>query len=239
MEEAILQGYLELVERDAAAIWWYNRLTRPAVDLESLENPYLHEVMAYYASIGRGLHVLDITTDLGIPVFAAISYSLEGDEGGLVLYAFGAHVDAGIAVERAVIEVNQLLPVVLSGDGVKPDPEFAEWLRTASLATEPYLSPSRERPRQFQQDYPPLCPATIYDSIQFCLAATTQAGLETLVLDLTQPDIGLPVVKVIVPGLRHMWRRTAPGRLYEVPVKLGWLQKPLTEEQLNPISIFI
>jgi ribosomal protein S12 methylthiotransferase accessory factor len=63
-------------------------------------------------------------------------------------------------------------------------------------------------------------------------------GLEMLVLDQTQPDIELDVVKVVVPGLRHFWARFAPGRLYDIPVKLGWLTAPLTEEQLNPIAMF-
>jgi ribosomal protein S12 methylthiotransferase accessory factor len=63
--------------------------------------------------------------------------------------------------------------------------------------------------------------------------------MEMLVLDQTRPDIGMPFVKVLVPGLRHFWPRFAPGRLYEVPVRLGWLPRPLTEEQLNPIPMFL
>ena len=65
-----------------------------------------------------------------------------------------------------------------------------------------------------------------------------QQGMETLVLNQSRPDIGLKVVKVIVPGMRHFWARFAPGRLYEVPVKMGWLTEALTEEQLNPIPMF-
>ena len=63
-------------------------------------------------------------------------------------------------------------------------------------------------------------------------------GLETLVLDQTRPDIGLKVIKVYIPGLRHFWARFASGRLYDVPVKLGWLPQPLSEEELNPIPMF-
>ncbi len=48
-----------------------------------------------------------------------------------------------------------------------------------------------------------------------------------------EQDVGLPVVKVIVPGMRQIWARFAPGRLYDVPVRLGWLKKPLQENQLN------
>ncbi|HBY80157.1 MAG TPA: hypothetical protein DEG47_24815, partial [Cyanobacteria bacterium UBA11148] len=55
----------------------------------------------------------------------------------------------------------------------------------------------------------------------------------------SRPDIGLNVVKVIVPGMRHFWKRFAPGRLYDVPVKLGWLPETLPENQLNPIPMFL
>jgi ribosomal protein S12 methylthiotransferase accessory factor len=63
--------------------------------------------------------------------------------------------------------------------------------------------------------------------------------MEVLVLDQTRPDIGLNVVKVIVPGMRHFWKRLAPGRLYDVPVKLGWLPESLKENQLNPVPMFL
>jgi ribosomal protein S12 methylthiotransferase accessory factor len=63
--------------------------------------------------------------------------------------------------------------------------------------------------------------------------------MEMLVLDQSRPDIGLKVVKVIVPGLRHFWRRLGSGRLYEVPVQLGWLDTSLREEQLNPYPMWM
>ncbi|MCU0286092.1 MAG: YcaO-like family protein [Acidobacteria bacterium] len=94
-------------------------------------------------------------------------------------------------------------------------------------------------PAKTALDYPRLCKSTIYDSLIFCIETAAAQGLETLVLDMTRRDIGLPVVKVIVPGLRHFWRRLAPGRLYDVPVKMKWLKAPLTEEELNPLGLFI
>ena len=58
-----------------------------------------------------------------------------------------------------------------------------------------------------------------------------------LVHELTRPDVGLPVVKVVVPGMRHFWPRFAPGRLYDVPVQMGWLERARTEEELNPVRL--
>jgi ribosomal protein S12 methylthiotransferase accessory factor len=47
------------------------------------------------------------------------------------------------------------------------------------------------------------------------------------------------VVKVLVPGLRHFWPRFAPGRLYEVPVRLGRLAEATRYEDLNPIPLYV
>jgi hypothetical protein len=43
---------------------------------------------------------------------------------------------------------------------------------------------------------------------------------------------------VVVPGLRHFWARFAPGRLYGVPVRLGWRERPAAEGELNPVAMF-
>jgi hypothetical protein len=45
------------------------------------------------------------------------------------------------------------------------------------------------------------------------------------------------VVRVVAPGLRHFWARFGPGRLYDVPVREGWLSRSLGEEELNPFVV--
>jgi ribosomal protein S12 methylthiotransferase accessory factor len=75
----------------------------------------------------------------------------------------------------------------------------------------------------------------IADAIRECTRRLAERGLEVLVLDQTRPDIGVPVVRVVVPGLRHIRPRLAPGRLYDVPVSLGWRSTPLQETALNDL----
>src|SRR5262249_37211619 len=60
LAEAIVQGFLELVERDAYAIWWYNRLQRAEVDLGKLDDSYVGDLRTKLAETGRRLWVLDI-----------------------------------------------------------------------------------------------------------------------------------------------------------------------------------
>jgi ribosomal protein S12 methylthiotransferase accessory factor len=78
----------------------------------------------------------------------------------------------------------------------------------------------------------------LLDAVDHCVETARARGLETLVLDQTRPDVGLTVAKVFVPGLRHFWPRFARGRLYDVPVRLGWRTHVLEESELNPIPIY-
>ena len=55
LEEAIVQGFLELVERDAYAIWWYNRLQRPELDLGQFDDFYVRDLQKQLAHTGRRL----------------------------------------------------------------------------------------------------------------------------------------------------------------------------------------
>src|SRR5262249_39379836 len=107
VEEAILQGFLELAERDACALWWYNRVRLPAFDLAALDDPWVRRTLGHYRQRGRGACVLDLTTDLGIPV--AIALSWRESDGKSIVLGLGAHLDAKIAVSRALAEMNQML----------------------------------------------------------------------------------------------------------------------------------
>ena len=242
-EEAILQGFMELVERDSVALWWYNRVQRPLVNLDSFDEPYFLALKNYYHSINRDLWVLDLTSDFNIPVFAAISKRTDkGVEN--ITFGFGAHFDPKIGILRALTEANQLLPAVLSvaHDGsteyLYSDELAIEWWKTATLENQPYLVPDASAVPKIYSDYLQLGSDDLKEDVMTCVKIAEKLGMETLVLDQTQPDIGLSVVKVIVPGMRHFWKRWGSGRLYDVPVKLGWLPVALKENELNPFPIF-
>lgn len=243
VEEAIVQGFLELVERDAVCVWWYNRLNRPSVDLDSFDDPYVVALRNRHRALNRDLWVLDLTSDLNIPVFVAISRRIDKAREDIV-FAPAAHFDPTIALHRAVTELNQLITAV--GDVTDGEEAYAfddehsiNWWQTATLENQPYLGADTQLRKSTRASFNYVPTEDLLDDIALCQAAVEARGLEMLVLNQTRPDIELPVVKVIVPGLRHFWARFAPGRLYDVPVQLGWLDEPLTEEELNPIPVFI
>ncbi len=227
LEEAILQGLLELVERDAVAVWWYNRIARPAVDLDTFGVPYFAALRSSYEALGWSMWVLDLTHDLRIPAFVALARS--GASGPFAV-GFGCHLDARLGVQRALTELNQLFD---------PAASRSPWGESeGSAESHPYLFPSGARPTVCA-DFPVAEALDLRRDVLACVARLAEAGLETLVIDQTRPDVELSVAKVVVPGLRHFWPRLGPGRLYDVPVACGWLPRALTESELNPLPLFL
>ena len=241
LEEAILQGFYELVERDAFAIWWYNRLRVPSVDISSFNDEFLSRATDYYARCDRDLWLLDITSDFGIPVFVALSRRLNAQTEDII-YGAGAHASPRTAALRAICELNQCLtwfPRSGGNDG-KPridDPLALWWWRTARIADCSWLTPAADAEPTENLRYPVIETTDIREDVERCRAIVESKSMEFLVLDQTRPDIGMPVVRVIVPGMRHFWARFAPGRLYDVPVLMGHRRKPLGEAELNPAPV--
>jgi ribosomal protein S12 methylthiotransferase accessory factor len=148
-------------------------------------------------------------------------------------FGSGAHFDPRIAALRALTELNQFMSIGFLGGGTG-EKSSLDGITPLRLQDHPYLTPSNSaaiRPGSGSTfDH-----HDTREQVMSCVRLAKRAGLDFLVLDQTRPDIQVPVVRVIVPGLRHFYRRFAPGRLYDVPVKLGWRDQPLSEDELNPI----
>jgi ribosomal protein S12 methylthiotransferase accessory factor len=232
LEEAIVQGFLELVERDSYAIWWYTRLQRPDVDLSQVHDSYVRDLQTQLAESGRRLWVLDVTSDLGIPTFVAILHWMQNGQENIE-FGSGAHFDSRIALLRSLTELNQFLSIGLMGGGTG-EKSSLDGTTPLHLRDHPFLSPSGKptsHPRGGAK-FGPL--GNTREQVDACVEIARRAGLDFLVLNQTRPDVAVPVVRVIVPGLRHFYRRFAPGRLYDVPVMLKLLDRPLSEHELTP-----
>src|SRR5712672_1206845 len=232
LEEAIVQGFLELVERDSYAIWWYNRLQRAEVDLGQFDDSYVRDLQTQLAETGRRLWVLDVTSDLGIPTYVAILHWMQDGKENIE-FGSGAHFDPRISMLRALTELNQFLSIGLMGGG-SGEKSSLDGDTPLRLEDHPFLLPSGKPSvtSDAGSKFGPL--DNTRQQVDACVNIARRAGLDFLVLNQTRPDVEVPVVRVIVPGLRHFYLRFAPGRLYDVPVKLGWLDRPLPESELTP-----
>lgn len=233
--DAMLHGLLEIVERDAHAIWWYNRLARPAIPLEAIDDARLIEIRDQLAALGQQLTLLDVTTDVGIQSCIAVITTRDGRQPVL---GSAAHPERRVAAVKAASEA--VLNWYCARGGQLPA-DIAHWVATAGLDTTPFLRGTSQTEIQLQTQTQAQTPAPAQGQVQAerqlhdCVARLHRVGLRPLAIELTRPDVVVPVWRIIVPGLRHVYDRRAPGRLYDVPVRAGWLRAAHAESELNPL----
>lgn len=179
--------------------------------------------------------------DLQVPTFVAFSRAKDKKE--FIIMGFGTHFDPTIALLRALTEMNQSMMFFEKKDldPATSDKEriIKDWIQNATIEKHPYLIPNPLMPRKRHQDYVRLDAQDLKEDVLTCKKLVESKGMEMLVLDQTRPDVGLFVVKVVVPGLRHFWNRYEKGRLFDVPLQLGYVPRKLKEEELNPIAMFL
>jgi len=129
-------------------------------------------------------------------------------------------------------ELNQFLSIGLMGGGTGEKASL-DGINPLYLRDHPFLTPGG-KPLAPAADAKPVPLHNTREQVDACVDIARRAGHDFLVLNQSRPDVGVSVVRVIVPGLRHFYLRFAPGRLYDVPVKLGWLERPLAENELTP-----
>jgi oxazoline/thiazoline synthase len=240
-EEAILYGLLEVIERDSMAIWWYNRLSRPSIALDTFNSPFIESAQEKLWEHGRTLCVIDISSENNIPAFAALSWR---EDGSRIVMGSGAHLNPQIGIQRAIAEHNQILtratvPESIDIASVLPaERDLVRWLIHEKLSSHSFLKGAKKKLKT-KGEFKNLTSDSFYTDIQVCLKALANSGLDVFWIPLTPGNFPLKVVKVIVPDMRHFWRRIGEGRLYTIPVLTKDLKIPLTEDQMNPISYFV
>lgn len=217
--EAISHGICEVVERDAATL---SRL-RPEqkgeqnrLDLATVDDALCQEVVWKFESAGLAVVVWDITSEIGIAAFACCIIPRE--EGAMwhpsVEWGHGCHPDRGVALLRALTEAAQTRLTLISGlrddfgretyqQLLDPDVAKAIWKRTQPSV-----------PARRFQDVPHWDGETLGDDVEWELSCLRKAGISRVIaVDLTKPEFGLPVFRVIVPGLEAILEPGyVPGR---------------------------
>lgn len=250
-DEAVVRAICEAIERDGLFIFWLNGISPPKIDLDSISIPSVQKYIKIIKQYKLDLHILDITTDLGIPAFCAVLIDSHGDVA--VSISATAGFDVPRILERLVLEILKYPHV-----GKLPRTEtFLKNLRDKY----PNIETFEER-RTIWSD------KKMIPNIQFFLQGktkkfsdvttlyadlNTQSKLKMLVktfkeknhkcyiVDITSSearDAGLAVVKAVIPTLMPFYFREREKclgvkRLYTLPVEMGYLKQPLKEDKLN------
>jgi ribosomal protein S12 methylthiotransferase accessory factor len=219
-EDATLRALLELIERDAVASWWRGGRRGRSVAPES---EAARGAAALFAQVRQGhAHrtswLLDITTDVGIPVVAAISTDPDGV--GFAV-GFGARLSLADAARAAVFELCQVelgLHVVAAkrreaGDEAMNESDRRQ-LRRGTFDTRECVLLQPQTGSVAESSTPP-------SSLQHALERLQAHDMAVYAIDLTRPQFFVPVVRVLAPGLQLEPCEIVGARLARVIAETG------------------
>jgi len=260
LEEAILYGILEVVERDSFLMTWYGQLPIAQLNPHSTNDSELLLMIQRLKTVADfDVHLFNSTTENGIPSIFVIAKNTK-KEGINLLCGAAAHLDPVKAAKGAVQELAAML--VHSGTKFKVNKEkYLKMYHDSSLVSQmedhsmlyglaeaehrlSFLLNNGRSLRSFQQEYKPVKKhIDLTDHLKEVLNTFTRVNLDVIVVDQTSSELqrnSLHCVKVLIPGMlpmtfgHHLTRLTGLDRVLNVPSQLGYSEKPLTLDQVNP-----
>jgi len=213
--EAVLHGLYEVIERDAVAIWRAGGSpvrSHTQVDLASVDDPDCRELLARFERAGVAVGVWDATSDIGLPVFVAEIADRDA-EACRLLYACtgqGCHRSRAIALARALTEAAQSRLTAISAARDDVDRTSYEQFRARDPIARALEAIRGSGERRAFQSAPDGSSETLEADLAAVLDALRSRGFaEAATVDLTRRELGVPVARVVIPGLESMWE--APG----------------------------
>ncbi|WP_445678464.1 YcaO-like family protein [Radicibacter daui] len=206
-EEALAHGLYELVERDALTLWELadeknQRATR--LDPASATDPVAAGLVRQVNEAGLLLGLWDLTSDIGLPVILARLLEPEPPpyHGFRPAFGVGCHPDRDVALVRAVTEAAQSRLTFIAA--ARDDLSYAAYARQSGPEIyERWLGSIADGgPSRPLISVPSPATGDLAADISMTRARLAACGLGQLItVDLTKPEIGIPVLRVIVPGL--------------------------------------
>jgi ribosomal protein S12 methylthiotransferase accessory factor len=224
-EAAALHGMLELVERDAAGLWWRGGVRGRQV---ALEGPAMATAAGFVAQARRGVAtrrtwLLDITTDLDVPCIVAMSCRADGR-------GFACGLAARLAVEHAVRSaLTEMCQMELAYDVVEQkrreggDAALNEYDRRHIARSTLIDATSCALLHPVAPGHPTagFNPDTPARQLSELVGRLSARGIETFAVDLTRPTFGIPVVRIAAPALQMEPSEIATGRLLTARGRTG------------------
>ncbi len=173
----------------------------PDVDISEVNFPAVTDLVKKFHQADLPLLIKNITSDIGVPTFYASSHEELSEDYGLFAGGYGTHPDARIALMRAITESSQTRAANIHGardDLIRI--RFNLQHENTIVKSRWQFKGSRDKisfsevKSYFHKD--------ILDDIKLILNNLKEAGLKrAIIIDLTNKNIGIPVVRAIVPGL--------------------------------------
>jgi ribosomal protein S12 methylthiotransferase accessory factor len=171
----------------------------PDVDISNINFKPASNLVKKFNDAKIPLIIKDITSPIGIPTFNASSIEWISEDYGYLAEGHGTHPDARIALLRAITEVSQTRAANIQG--ARDDLRKISYGNSNSDEKKTWQFMKSKNSIQFSE-IKSYVNDDILDDIKLILSRLNSNGLtKAIVVDLTNPQIMIPVVRTIVPGL--------------------------------------
>jgi ribosomal protein S12 methylthiotransferase accessory factor len=250
MEEAILYGLYECIERDAFTIFWLNQLETPIVDMENIDNQELKNIFNQrFKKNDIKYNVYDITLDISVPTYFTSSIGTT-DIGKMYCVGSASNLNGNRALLKSLIETAQSRPYLRYVFN-----ENRKWRIKKNFIN---INTFDDHARVYTQNPSLIKNLKIYSyknkiktkidnksegtikDLRKVLSMLKYKGYDVLIIDLTTEDVhdlGFHVVKVLIPGLQplhgdHRFPFLGGERLYQIPYKMKKQTRPTEETEI-------
>ena len=203
LEEAILHGIFEVIERDAWSIFELTHKNYAQIDLDTIESDIVNDTIDKFESEGIKIKLMDFTADIDIPTIAASADDTVTKDAGLLTLGMGTHLDPEVAILRALTEVAQSRATQING--AREDTVRADFAREAG-----YERMKRINKYYFRDEDEKISLSSIENKSTTSINEDLKIVKEELMAndidkilyyDLTRPELDVSVVRVIIPEM--------------------------------------
>jgi ribosomal protein S12 methylthiotransferase accessory factor len=203
VEEALSQGICEVVERHVSSIISRNQARAPSINMASVTDLLVLEMMGKYRKIGVKLFISDFSLDTGIPSVGVLAYDPSTfPERSEIVWTAGTTPNPQKALSRALTEVAQLAGDFNTSSNYVASglPKFRA-IEEAEFVTNPGKGVDITA-------LPDLSHDNIKVEVENCISALSQRGMEVIVVDVTHTKLQIPAFYTIIPGAHFRERTT-------------------------------
>ena len=203
LEEAILHGIFEVIERDAWSIFELTHKNYAQIDISSIENEVIIDIIDKFESEGIKIKLMDFTADIKIPTIAASADDTITRDAGLLTLGMGTHLDPEVAILRALTEVAQSRATQING--AREDTVRADFAREAGYERMKRINKYYFRDEEEQiklSDIENKSTSSITKDIEIVKDELISNDIQKILYtNLTRPELDVSVVRVVIPEM--------------------------------------
>lgn len=203
LEESILHGIFEVIERDAWSIFELTHKNYAQIDISSIENEVIIDIIDKFESEGIKIKLMDFTADIKIPTIAASADDTITRDAGLLTLGMGTHLDPEVAILRALTEVAQSRATQING--AREDTVRADFAREAGYERMKRINKYYFRDEEEQiklSDIENKSTSSITKDIEIVKDELISNDIQKILYtNLTRPELDVSVVRVVIPEM--------------------------------------